>query len=104
MTVSEQYPISGSSASEIVASVESSVAGGQLAAGAPLPSVRRLADSLGVSPTTVAAALAELRRRGVVVSRPRSGTRVAERPPLRPARPAWAVPDGARDLVTGSPD
>ena len=29
---------------------------------------------------------------------------MAERPPLRPARPAWAVPAGARDLVTGSPD
>ena len=99
-----QYRISGSSASEIAASVESSIAAGRLAAGEPLPSVRRLADALDVSPTTVAAALAELRRRGVVVSRPRSGTRVAERPPLRPARPAWAVPEGARDLVTGSPD
>jgi DNA-binding transcriptional MocR family regulator len=102
--VSEQYRIGGSSASEIVASVESSIAAGRLAAGESLPSVRRLADALDVSPTTVAAALAELRRRGVVVSRPRSGTRVAERPPLRPARPAWAVPEGARDLVTGSPD
>jgi DNA-binding transcriptional MocR family regulator len=104
MTVSEQYRINGESASEIVTSVESAVAAGALAAGEPLPSVRRLADTLGVSPTTVAAALAELRRRGVVVSRPRSGTRVAERPPLRPARPAWVVPNGARDLVTGSPD
>jgi DNA-binding transcriptional MocR family regulator len=102
--VPEQYRISGSSASEIVASVEASIAAGRLAAGEPLPSVRRLADALDVSPTTVAAALAELRRRGVVVSRPRSGTRVAERPPLRPARAGWAVPEGARDLVTGSPD
>jgi DNA-binding transcriptional MocR family regulator len=102
--VSEQYRIGGSSASEIAASVEASVAAGHLAPGEALPSVRRLAEALDVSPTTVAAALAELRRRGVVVSRPRSGTRVAERPPLRPARPAAAVPAGARDLVSGSPD
>jgi DNA-binding transcriptional MocR family regulator len=112
--VSEQYqaprdessgaPISGSSAGEIVASVEAAVASGALAPGAALPSVRRLAGALGVSPTTVAAALAELRRRGVVVSRPRSGTRVAERPPLRPRRAAAAVPAGARDLASGSPD
>jgi DNA-binding transcriptional MocR family regulator len=38
----------------------------------------------------------------VVVSRPRSGTQVAEGPPLR--RPVAAVPEGARDLATGSPD
>jgi DNA-binding transcriptional MocR family regulator len=104
LTVSEQYQVTGSNASEIAASVEAAVAAGRLVAGEPLPSVRRLADALDVSPTTVAAALAELRRRGVVVSRPRSGTRVAERPPLRPARIVAAVPEGARDLATGRPD
>ena len=103
--MSEQYQhISGSSASEIALSVQSAVAGGRLAPGDALPSVRRLATQLDVSPTTVAAALADLRRRGVVVSRPRSGTRVAERPPLQPARPAATVPVGARDLASGSPD
>jgi DNA-binding transcriptional MocR family regulator len=96
--------IRGSSAGEIAASVEAAVAAGRLVAGEPLPSVRRLAGALDVSPTTVAAALAELRRRGVVVSRPRSGTRVAERPPLRPTRFVAAVPEGARDLATGGPD
>ena len=94
--------IRGSSTGEIVASVEALVAAGTLAAGAPLPSVRRLASDLAVSPTTVAAALAELRRRGVVISRPRSGTRVAERPPL--ARPVASVPPGTMDLASGSPD
>src|SRR5918997_2220265 len=96
--------VRGSNAGEIVASVEAAVAGGRLAPGSPLPSVRRLARDLGVSPTTVAAALAELRRRGVVLSRPRSGTRVAQRPPLRPAYPTGMVPEGARDLATGRPD
>jgi DNA-binding transcriptional MocR family regulator len=102
-TVLEQYHFEGSSASEIAASVEAAVAAGRLYPGAPLPSVRGLARDLGVSPTTVAAAFADLRRRGVVTSRPRSGTRVAERPPLRPALPSGALPRG-RDLVTGSPD
>jgi len=100
--VPEQYQIHGASAGAIAASVEAGVASGALATGETLPSVRSLARALDVSPTTVAAALAELRRRGVVVSRPRSGTRVAERPPLR--RPVAAVPADARDLATGSPD
>src|SRR5436190_5412836 len=98
----DQYQINGTSASAIAASVEAGVAAGALEAGDRLPSVRALARGLGVSPTTVAAALADLRRRGVVLSRPRSGTRVAERPPLQ--RPIAAVPAGARDLATGNPD
>jgi DNA-binding transcriptional MocR family regulator len=103
--VSEQYQqITGSSASEIALSVQAAVADGRLAPDAELPSVRRLAADLRVSPTTVAAAFADLRRRGVVVSRPRSGTRVASRPPLRAVRPAATVPAGARDLASGSPD
>src|SRR4051812_50025111 len=95
--------LTGSSATEIASSIERAVASGALAPGARLPAVRALAASLAVSPTTVAAALAELRRRGVVVSRPRSGTRISERPPVRPARPP-SVAAGARDLALGNPD
>lgn len=102
--MSSQYQLTGASASEIVASVERGVADGALAPGARLPSVRALATRLDVSPTTVAAALAELRRRGVVVSRPRSGTRIGERPPLSAGRAAPLVPAGTRDLATGNPD
>jgi DNA-binding transcriptional MocR family regulator len=101
--VSPQYQLAGSTASEIVASVERGVASGELAPGDPLPSVRGLAASLDVSPTTVAAALRDLRRRGVVVSRPRSGTRIGERPPQRP-RGTPVAPAGMRDLSSGSPD
>ena len=102
--MSEQYAsLSGGSATEIAASVERAVASGELPPGARLPAVRALASSLGVSPTTVAAALSELRRRGVVVSRPRSGTRISERPPLRASAPATVV-HGTRDLALGNPD
>ncbi len=101
--MSSQYQLTGRSASEIASSVERGVASGALAPGDPLPSVRALAASLDVSPTTVAAALRDLRRRGVVVSRPRSGTRIGERPPLRP-RGGPVVPAGVRDLASGSPD
>ncbi len=76
---------------------------GRLAPGERLPSVRTLAGTLGVSPTTVAGALAELRRRGVVVSRPRSGVAVARRSAAAPA-PVRAVPAGVRDLSAGNPD
>ncbi|WP_028061069.1 aminotransferase class I/II-fold pyridoxal phosphate-dependent enzyme [Candidatus Solirubrobacter pratensis] len=101
--MSAQYQLNGRSASEIAASVERGVASGALAPGDPLPSVRALASSLAVSPTTVAAALSELRRRGIVVSRPRSGTRIGERPAVR-ARSAPVAPAGARDLASGNPD
>lgn len=96
--------IAGSSAREIVASVEDAIATGGLAPGSRLPSVRRLAAELSVSPSTVAAAMAELRRRGLVLSRPRSGLQVADRPPLIGGAPAAPVPEGVRDLGTGNPD
>jgi DNA-binding transcriptional MocR family regulator len=98
-----QYRIEGGTASALVEQLEADVAAGRLAPGQPLPSVRRLAAGAGISPATVAAGLAELRRRGVVVSEPRRGTRVGERPPLS-APPAIAVPDGVRDLAGGNPD
>ncbi len=76
---------------------------GALGPGAELPSVRALAGELEVSPSTVAGAFADLRRRGVVVSRPRSGVRVADRPPVL-ATMVRAVPSGVRDLSAGNPD
>jgi DNA-binding transcriptional MocR family regulator len=87
-----------------VEEVEAGVASGALEPGQPLPSVRRLAADVGLSPATVAAALAELRRRGVVVTEPRRGTRIGERPPLESWPAALPVPDGARDLSLGNPD
>jgi DNA-binding transcriptional MocR family regulator len=99
-----QYRISGRGAAGLVEGIERAVALGELEPGASLPSVRRLAVEVGLSPVTVATALAELRRRGVVVSEPRRGTRVGERPPIGAARTPPPVPPGARDLSQGNPD
>jgi DNA-binding transcriptional MocR family regulator len=100
----KQYRITASNAAGLVQDIEGAVARGELTAGEALPSVRRLALEVGLSPVTVTAALAELRRRGVVVSEQRRGTRIAERPPIGSARAAVPVPPGARDLSLGNPD
>jgi DNA-binding transcriptional MocR family regulator len=100
----KQYRITASSAAELVRQIESAVAAGTLTPGQPLPSVRHLARELGLSPVTVAAGLAELRRRGVVQSEPRRGTRIGQGPPIGAARSPLPVPTGARDLSLGNPD
>jgi DNA-binding transcriptional MocR family regulator len=97
-------PIRGATAREIAASIERAVAQGALRAGDGLPSVRSLAAELGVSPSTVSAAVAELRRRGLVISRPRSGLQVAERPPVAGPGLGLLIPKGVRDLAHGNPD
>jgi DNA-binding transcriptional MocR family regulator len=101
---STQYRISGKGAAEIAASVEQGIEEGALKSGDPLPAVRQLATDLDVSPTTVAAALAELRSRGLVTSRARSRTYVSWRPPVAGAWLGPVVPTGARDLASGNPD
>ncbi len=104
MTESIQYRITAGNAAELVESVEQAVSEGALRPGAPLPSIRRLAVEVGLSPVTVAAAVAELRRRGVVVSEPRRGSRIGERPPIGSRRSPLPIPPGARDLSRGNPD
>ncbi|MFE6163943.1 aminotransferase class I/II-fold pyridoxal phosphate-dependent enzyme [Streptomyces sp. NPDC056486] len=98
-----QYAISGTTAKGITSSVEQAVAEGGLEPGEALPPVRRLADELGVSAGTVATAYKELRRRGIVVTRGRGGTVVAQAPAIGARRPP-KVPPGVRDLAGGHPD
>lgn len=100
----KQYRIEARSAAELIDAIEAGVAGGELAPGQRLPSVRRLAQQVRLSPVTVAAALAELRRRGVVLSEPRRGTRIGQGPPIGSPRSSLPVPPGARDLSRGNPD
>ncbi|MFE5872896.1 aminotransferase class I/II-fold pyridoxal phosphate-dependent enzyme [Streptomyces roseifaciens] len=98
-----QYEITGTNAKGIAASIERGVTDGALAPGSSLPPVRTLAERLGVSPGTVATTYKELRRRGIVVTRGRGGTVVAEAPAVASRRPP-KVPEGLRDLAGGHPD
>jgi DNA-binding transcriptional regulator YhcF (GntR family) len=52
-----------------------------------VPTVRALADDLGMAPNTVARAYRELEEAGWLVGRGRAGTYVTSRPPLRPPAP-----------------
>ncbi len=98
-----RYVITGRDAASITRSVERGVVSGRLRPGDALPSVRRLAATLGVSPSTVASAYRDLRRRGVLVTHDRARTVVGHRPPLA-VRLAPTIPDGAVDLASGNPD
>jgi len=99
-----QYRIAGASGQEIAASIERAIERGALAPGEALPSVRAIGRELGVSPTTVSAALGDLRSRGLVVTHERSRSQVSWRPPLGGALQRPSVPAGARDLASGNPD
>lgn len=93
----------GSTASEIVGSIELAIRDGALLPGAPLPPVRRLASRLELSPATVASAYRILRDRGVVTSRERDRTRVSIKPPVAP-RAEFKISASTRDLASGNPD
>ncbi|HUB41437.1 MAG TPA: aminotransferase class I/II-fold pyridoxal phosphate-dependent enzyme [Streptosporangiaceae bacterium] len=98
-----QYLPTGSTATEIASDVEAAVREGRLRPGAMLPPVRLLAGELGLSPATVASAYRELRLKGIARGHRRAGTRITGAPPTAP-RPPLAVPAGARNLISGSPD
>ena len=103
MNILVRYRLRGGTAREISASVEAGVRTGQLTPGDQLPPVRDLAAQLGVSPTTVAAAYADLRRRGITAGAGRAGTRIRAAPPVS-VRGYLPAPAGARDLISGGPD
>jgi len=69
------------------------VAAGTVAAGAKLPTVRGLSNSLGIAPNTVARSYRELERDGVIETRGRAGTFIATSGDLthREAQDAAAV-------------
>jgi GntR family transcriptional regulator len=63
------------------------VLGGGLGRGERLPSIRQLANDLGIAGGTVARAYRELESDGVVTTHGRHGT-IVDGPPRRPAPPA----------------
>lgn len=94
--------ITGRSASEIAESVRALIEQGILEPGAALPSVRSLADALGVNRNTVVAAYRQLTQAGVIVTLGRGGTRVADLSPV--AQEGFAAGTVLRDVGTGNPD
>lgn len=95
--------IRGRRAGEIAASIEAAIHGGRLEPGQALPTVRRLAEDLEVSPNTAAMAYRSLQHRGLVTSSGRRGTRIA-RGPVLIARTPIRIPAGVRNLASGNPD
>ena len=81
---------------QIAEAVRLAIAGGELAAGEALPSVRQLASQLRVNPATVVQAYRDLEREGFVVMRQGAGSFVNDAIPERPARERAAL---ARKLV-----
>ncbi|MEA2238541.1 MAG: hypothetical protein QOC81_3265 [Thermoanaerobaculia bacterium] len=100
--MSVQRYLNGTTAVKIAASAESALAGGKMAGGDHLPPVRTLAEQLGVSPATVAAAYRILQERGIAVAEGRKGTVIRHASPAAPPAPA-ALPAHVRDLATGNP-
>lgn len=103
MNVLAHYQISGGRAADIAASIEDGIISGAISPGDGLPPVRTLAEELGVSPATVAAAYSGLQQRGLVVAEGRRGTRVRRRPSL-PVRATAHLPPGVTNLAHGNPD
>ncbi len=66
---------------QISSQLRTLIASAHLPAGRQLPSVRQLANDLGVAPNTIVRAYNELERDGWVVTSARKGIRVADRPP-----------------------
>jgi len=66
---------------QIETQIKNAIAAGALKQDQSLPSVRKLAASLGINPTTAARAYQNLERDGVIATIPGGGTYVAENVP-----------------------
>jgi len=103
VSVSRRYQLTGETAREIAAGIETGIRQGDLNPGDALPTVRAAAAVLGVSPVTVASAYRLLKARGFVSADGRRGTRVTQAPALT-LRHSAPLPEGVRDLSQGNPD
>jgi DNA-binding transcriptional MocR family regulator len=98
-----QYHIAGKSASAIADSIERAIDEGAFGNDGALPTIRELADTLSVSPTTVNAAYSQLRTRGRIGGNRRGGSRVIALAKV-PTAGAPAIRSGLRNLVAANPD
>ncbi|GAA2376097.1 hypothetical protein Cme02nite_10300 [Catellatospora methionotrophica] len=80
---------------QVRAGIAAMIGDGTLAPGAHLPTIRQFAADLGLAVNTVARSYRELESAGLVVSRVRHGTTVAERRPDLPPAEAMARLDEA---------
>lgn len=94
--------ISGKTAAEIATSVEQAIRSGGIGAGYKLPSVRDVAEQLGVNRNTVTMAYSRLRDAGLITGSGRQGSRVTGVQSLDAYRPI--IPASARDLSSGNVD
>ncbi len=87
---------------QIRSQIAGQVASGELRPGTKLPTVRALAETLGIAPNTVARAYRELEHAGVVTTRGRAGTVVNGDGADRAAKEAaTAYADAMRALGVG---
>ena len=98
------HNITGDTAVKIADSVESEIAKGRLTPGDQLPSVRLLAQELGVNRNTISSAYQRLSASGVIVADGRRGTRIAAAPPLFASGLISETVPGVRPLNVGGPD
>lgn len=94
--------IAGTTASEVTDSVRDLVEQGAISPGDALPSVRALADHLGINRNTVVSAYRQLAALGLIESRGRAGTRVTGSRPV--AQEGFAADSVLRDVGTGNPN
>ncbi|MGA9160487.1 MAG: GntR family transcriptional regulator [Actinomycetota bacterium] len=84
---------------QLAATLAERIHRGTLAPGSRLPTVRALAEDVGLAPNTVAKAYQTLEAEGLIEGRGRRGTFVAERLPARPARAEALLEEAARAFV-----
>lgn len=84
---------------QIAEQIRRLVASGQLAVGAPLPSVREVAAAHAINPMTVSKAYSQLEAEGVLERLRGKGMAVADRPAAPAAALRWDLIDPALDAV-----
>ena len=92
----------GTTAVNIASSIEQLIRNKSWPAGHRLPTVRALADELGVNPNTVSAAYKQLRDAGIIATDGRRGSFVPEKTEILHAEAA--IPAGLIDLASGNVD